>query len=270
MFNAPTAETEMIKVISEKDKEHITAGNLQYERYIGPDHTIYYAIPGKQPQTDVDKPLIPRLSGIIPIAAGREIGSITITDSAYHTVILDESLLISNPRSSMYTHEGSFTTQEWYPAQTDMVRLEKATKTDGVVEYSLIILPGQCSLANNTMRLYDRIEVDIHYIVPSISQDRELREIKAYPNPFIVGKTPFCRITCLASPVIKGLNFRIYNIVGELVRTFALEEIKINGQEKFVEWDGRNDSHEMVASGIYFYLIKCEQGVARGKIGVIK
>ena len=269
-FPAPTLapETPMIRVISEKDKEHIIVENLQYERYIGPDHTIYYSIPGKQPQTDVDKPLIPRLRGIIPIAAGREIGSITITDSAYHDIVLDESLAISNPCSSVYTHVGSFTTQEWYPKQTDMVRLEKITKTNGVVEYNLIILPGQCSLLNNAMRLYDRIEVDIHYLIPPIAQDRGLRQIKAYPNPFLVGQTPFCRITCLASPEVKGLSFRVYNIAGELVKTF--EEIQTDGQERFVEWDGRNDSKEMVASGIYFYLIKCDQGIARGKIGVIK
>lgn len=93
--------------------------------------------------------------------------------------------------------------------------------------------------------------------MPYSSAARDLDEVLAYPNPYIIKyghETVRFNYSGLA-------EVRIFTLAGELVR-----EIPING-----EWDGRNADGEAVASGIYlFALTNRDNEVGRGKLILIR
>ncbi|MFH2004249.1 MAG: FlgD immunoglobulin-like domain containing protein, partial [Bacteroidota bacterium] len=70
-----------------------------------------------------------------------------------------------------------------------------------------------------------------------------------YPNPF----NP---ITVLKYqlPVTSNVMFKIYNILGQEVKTLT-DEIQDAGY-KSIEWNSTNNSGNIVASGVYFYRIE--------------
>ncbi len=79
-----------------------------------------------------------------------------------------------------------------------------------------------------------------------------------YPNPCYVKKDGYLRISNIPLTA-KNVKIYIYNIAGELVRTLKEpNEIETLAGTKIGKWDGRNEDAEMVASGIYIYLIKSD------------
>lgn len=61
----------------------------------------------------------------------------------------------------------------------------------------------------------------------------------------------------------------IYNVAGELVRILEEgDEIEELAGSKLARWDGRNENNEMVASGVYIYLIKSEGSKKIEKIAI--
>lgn len=75
-----------------------------------------------------------------------------------------------------------------------------------------------------------------------------------YPNPF----NPTTRIQFRVSSLEFGnpahTTLKVYNILGQLVRTLVDEE-KMPGNYE-INWDGNNDSGKEVGSGIYFYQLR--------------
>ena len=92
--------------------------------------------------------------------------------------------------------------------------------------------------------------------------------IIVYPNPCYPGKGQIITITNLP------LNSKvyIYTISGELVRELNdVTEITEEGGSATATWDLRNDAGNMVAQGVYIYLIPEATGDRRtGKIAIIK
>ena len=87
---------------------------------------------------------------------------------------------------------------------------------------------------------------------------KNLAEVIPFPNPFVIQDQPevltFDKLPYQAT-------VRIFTVAGELVR-----EIKSGNQ-----WDGRNKSGELVASGIYLFYVQDSSGKsAVGKIAVIR
>jgi hypothetical protein len=66
------------------------------------------------------------------------------------------------------------------------------------------------------------------------------------PNPF----NPETRIS-YGLPATSRVTLRVYNVVGELVKTLV-DDVQAAGQHEVV-WNSTNDNNEKVASGIYFY-----------------
>jgi hypothetical protein len=64
------------------------------------------------------------------------------------------------------------------------------------------------------------------------------------------------------------IHIMIFNVLGQPVRTLVDEE-QTWGQHQ-VRWDGTNDSHENVPSGIYFYRIQAEDVDVSGKVLLIR
>ena len=85
-----------------------------------------------------------------------------------------------------------------------------------------------------------------------------------YPNPFNPETTiPYA----LSSDAIVSLT--IYNIAGQVVRKLVDGEALAAGQYQAV-WDGRSKSGASVASGMYFYLLRAGDFVAKRKMVLLR
>ncbi|MFH1259069.1 MAG: T9SS type A sorting domain-containing protein [Elusimicrobiota bacterium] len=88
-----------------------------------------------------------------------------------------------------------------------------------------------------------------------------LSDIVVYPNPYKKGMSSGIVFDGLSG----GETIKIYTIAGE-----SVIEQQSEGLQKWI-WNTRNSSGEMIASGIYLYLITSKGGQKRiGKIAVIK
>ncbi len=82
--------------------------------------------------------------------------------------------------------------------------------------------------------------------------------IYAYPNPFnpsngVHFKTIF--------PYDTFIDISIYDAVGNLVlKLYKNEPITANDPTKELIWDGRNADGDVVANGVYYYIVKTAQG----------
>ena len=93
--------------------------------------------------------------------------------------------------------------------------------------------------------------------------------VYSYPNPF----NPDREYANLRYSLEKSaqVTIKIYDAGGNLVRTVIDNEHQIAGKEQEVFWDGRNGNGDLVANGIYFFVIETSQGErAVGKIAVLR
>jgi len=80
--------------------------------------------------------------------------------------------------------------------------------------------------------------------------------LNAYPNPFNSSVTINIKLPSLITA--ENVTFRIYNILGEVVRTFQSDYLQPAGNYRFI-WDGKNDNGSDVTSGIYLFIITTPQ-----------
>lgn len=76
--------------------------------------------------------------------------------------------------------------------------------------------------------------------------------MQAYPNPFNARTTIRINLSGIKNP--QNTTFRIYNMLGQAVRTFTPPS-RADGIHSFV-WDGTNDAGVMTASGQYLFVIQ--------------
>jgi len=81
-----------------------------------------------------------------------------------------------------------------------------------------------------------------------------------YPNPFNPETT--IRYDLSDESIV---NLTIYDMSGQVVRTLVNDQAMSAGQYKSV-WDGRNESGQKVASGIYFYRLYAGEFTANKKM----
>jgi hypothetical protein len=84
-----------------------------------------------------------------------------------------------------------------------------------------------------------------------------------HPNPF--NQSTKIEFTLAKSGFVSLI---IHDLVGRKVRTLASEHLS-RGQ-KSVLWDGKNDSGEDVASGIYFYQLRVRDYSATRRLVLLK
>ena len=70
-----------------------------------------------------------------------------------------------------------------------------------------------------------------------------------YPNPF--NPTTNIRFN-LANGNSDKVNLKIYNVKGQIVKTFKLNSENLSASNNIV-WNGRDDNNRSVSSGVYFY-----------------
>ena len=105
-----------------------------------------------------------------------------------------------------------------------------------------------------------------------------------YPNPAGPGYShPRSASGILTSIVMKAsrpaqqLELTLYNLAGEKIKTVNKDKIGLLADRSkdyswFYEydWDGKNDSGENVAPGIYFYRIKADSDTSVGKLAIVR
>ena len=86
--------------------------------------------------------------------------------------------------------------------------------------------------------------------------------VDIHPNPF----NP--RVTIAYTvPGPNRLSVKIFDVRGALVRTLLDEQVATSGE---AVWDGRADGGRAVASGVYFYEVRCGPNVEIGKMALVK
>lgn len=74
----------------------------------------------------------------------------------------------------------------------------------------------------------------------------------AYPNPFNSQVTITVKLP--NNMLVQKLSFKIYSLLGQVVKTFTSEEIQNNSVVKLF-WNGKNESGEAISSGVYLFSV---------------
>ena len=110
---------------------------------------------------------------------------------------------------------------------------------------------------------YSNTSVEDDYGEPTTNIPSSLQLFQNYPNPF----NPVTVIQ-YALPHDCEVHISIYNILGQKVRTLLNEHQKPG--YKRVEWDGKSDRGEELASGVYFYEIKAGEFTQTKKMVILR
>ena len=87
-----------------------------------------------------------------------------------------------------------------------------------------------------------------------------------YPNPF----NPSTTISySLSSEDSKDANLQIFNVKGQIVKTFAIDQ-NSDTAENQVTWTGKDNAGHSVSSGIYFYKLEAGQYIETKKMVLMK
>lgn len=94
-------------------------------------------------------------------------------------------------------------------------------------------------------------------------QYRPMYDLKNYPNPFNPSTSIYFQLNH------KGhVSLSVYNIRGQKVRTLQEGEMS-EGQHRII-WDGCNENHQNMASGVYFYRMIFDNNIETKKMMLIK
>jgi hypothetical protein len=110
----------------------------------------------------------------------------------------------------------------------------------------------------------------------------KLKKLINYPNPagtaaIINNQNVLTKILLNMDRVPLELELVIYNIAGEKVRVADYRDLKLrtditNDYNIYFEyaWDGKNDSNQDVAPGVYFYKVVADNTIGTGKMALIR
>ncbi len=104
--------------------------------------------------------------------------------------------------------------------------------------------------------------------VESSEKPSEFSLSQNYPNPFNPTTTIKFKVQGSRFKGPLHTTLRIYNLLGQKVRTLV-DEPKWAG-DYTVQWNGKNDQGEQLASGVYFYLLKVGENTLAKKMVLLK
>jgi hypothetical protein len=115
------------------------------------------------------------------------------------------------------------------------------------------------------------------FVLKVINNQQAQEKIRIYPNPCYLNKDSVLNFINIPYLPGKRTEVRIYNLAGELVRVLKegvdLKEDNIRRLTPRVLhcfWDFKNESGNLLNSGVYLYLIKTPTGVKKGKIALLR
>jgi predicted RNA methylase len=160
-----------------------------------------------------------------------------------------------------YENDGSqnFTT---HTIATDALHASQvyAVDMDGDVDID-VLAPSRYS---NRVYWYENlIATGIEYAGNISSIPDQLALYQNFPNPF----NPSTKIE-YSVPQNTHVEIVIYNVIGQVIKTLVNENINAGIHSVF--WDGRNNSGDLVNSGLYFYQIISEDNSKSRKMLLLK
>lgn len=105
-------------------------------------------------------------------------------------------------------------------------------------------------------------DVSVEEMVEFISQI-PIKFLKNYPNPF----NP---ITTISFEIAENgkTEVEIFNVKGQKVKTLIKEQLEAGNHS--IVWNGKNDSNNQVASGMYFYKVSVNNSQKISKMIMLK
>ena len=91
--------------------------------------------------------------------------------------------------------------------------------------------------------------------------------LSAYPNPFNNQVNLRIKIPYNYNP--QNITFKLYNILGQLIKTFN-PDITAGQKEFRFTWNGKNDNNNDVSSGNYFFVVTTPEKVSAMKLVLLK
>jgi Ca-activated chloride channel family protein len=91
--------------------------------------------------------------------------------------------------------------------------------------------------------------------------------LDAYPNPF--NATTTIRVALPRGVAPDQVAVRIFNTLGQVVRTFDAMEMAGSGRASYM-WDGKNDGGTTMASGMYIFVLSSPRGNQSKKLMMVK
>ena len=89
-----------------------------------------------------------------------------------------------------------------------------------------------------------------------------------YPNPFNLNIEQFTTIDTMSPR--QNMRVSIFNLVGDIIRELDAVGIEVYPSQGKAEWDGKNENDEYVSAGIYYYIVKTDDGSQVKRLTVIK
>ena len=126
-----------------------------------------------------------------------------------------------------------------------------------------IVGPLENSAASKPEEFNNTVSVRPELAVSSGSLDN----IRVVPNPYIINaiwETGWNEHVLQFTGLTKKATIKIFNSAGELVKTLDKDN-----NSSIKEWDLKNEYNQLVAPGVYFYVISSPAGTVTGKFFVI-
>jgi len=130
------------------------------------------------------------------------------------------------------------------------------------------------NLVDNTVYYYTAFAYDE---IPNYSSPMFLRGVPkgeyvfTYPNPFNPDDGAGTTFNILFTNNT-FVDITLYDAVGNhVIDLYKAEEVRPNEQTKTMRWNGRNRDNEIVANGVYYFVVKTSQGDEKiGKVAVLR
>ncbi|MBU0599507.1 S8 family serine peptidase [bacterium] len=108
------------------------------------------------------------------------------------------------------------------------------------------------------------------YKAMGTSSIENIKGVISWPNPFFLNKNDYCYLDNL--PNDPEIKVSIFNLAGEEVTTFNHSQGELlDGETRLrFKWSGRNSSGDLVAPGLYFYLVKSRYGTKAEKMVIVR
>lgn len=193
--------------------------------------------------------------------AGTAIGSLSLSEIIPADVTFEESPSDAGGNSG-WVYSGGTINRVLTQTEIDLIN------AGGIINYYFTVKTSETLSSGDTIvfspidGLYnDQIYTAAHaFSLPALLT---VGDIVVYPNPFNPGKAVDNVLKFANLP--RGTQISIYTLNGEQVISFW-------AQSSFVKWDAKNAYGKAVSQGIYYYVLKYNNGKTKmtGKIFVVK
>jgi flagellar hook assembly protein FlgD len=124
------------------------------------------------------------------------------------------------------------------------------------------LLSGTVDTVNKTVTVIVN-HFSVYRLLVYMPATSNLKTVIVYPNQYKPGEA--VNGTVKFQGLMANSTIRIYNVIGELIRT-----IEVTASNGTAEWNGRNEEGRPVGSGIYIYVVTCDSEKATGKIAIVR